>query len=97
MLLNSHLIKQHRQQNGWTQSQLAQMCDVSTRTIQRAEKDGNASMETTSALAAVFAIDRESLLAANGIHQVQQTVSVKKAVWFVGFAFVLGVLFGHIL
>jgi len=54
MLLNKELVKELRINQGWTQSQLAEFCSVSIRTIQRVEKDGSASLETSMALASVL-------------------------------------------
>lgn len=61
MFLDSQKVKALRDQKGYTQAQLAELCDLSARTIQRVERDGIASQETTSALAAVFEIQRTQL------------------------------------
>lgn len=55
------LIRKLRLKRGWTQSQLAEMVDVTTRTIQRIEKGHPPSLETRKALAAVFEVDLSSL------------------------------------
>lgn len=62
MFLNQHKIRNLRVQNTWTQQQLADLCNVSIRTIQRVERDGIASMETTMALAAAFNTPKKSLM-----------------------------------
>ena len=62
MFLNQHKIRDIRVQNTWTQQQLADLCNVSIRTIQRVERDGIASMETTMALAAAFNTPKKSLM-----------------------------------
>ncbi|MAP96486.1 MAG: transcriptional regulator [Ponticaulis sp.] len=62
MLLVSETVKDLRTKSGWTQQHLAEICDVSVRTIQRVEKDGVASMETTLALASVFDVEKTVLL-----------------------------------
>ena len=62
MLLVSETVRNLRTQNGWTQQHLAEICDVSVRTIQRVEKDGVASMETALALASVFNVEKTVLL-----------------------------------
>ena len=54
MLVDSKKMKQLRQSKNWTQQHLADVCDLSMRTIQRVEKDGVASNETISSYAAVF-------------------------------------------
>ncbi len=56
------IIRKLRLQKGWSQEQLAELTGLSTRTIQRIEKGSVASQESISALASVFAIDREELL-----------------------------------
>ena len=63
MLLDSNKLRQMREQRGWTQQQLAELCGVSVRTIQRIEKEGVASLESTSALASVYEIERHQLYA----------------------------------
>ena len=62
MHLNSEKIKQLRLDKGWTQQQLADACGVSMRTVQRVEKLGIASVDTTAALCAVFQLERRQLL-----------------------------------
>lgn len=91
MLLVSETVKDLRSQNGWTQQHLAEICDVSVRTIQRVEKDGVASMETTLALASVFNVEKTALL----MDSVQQGGATKpQTSWVHGVAgvalFVLG-------
>lgn len=62
MEINASRIKAIRQQHQWTQQQLADMCGVSLRTVQRVEKEGNAASETIMSLCAVFEVPREDLL-----------------------------------
>jgi transcriptional regulator with XRE-family HTH domain len=69
MEINASLIKQKRRDKGWTQQQLAEIADVSLRTIQRIEKTGSASNETVSALSTSFEIDREALLIVPRVEQ----------------------------
>lgn len=66
MQLNPQLIKQLRTERGWTQQQLAEICAISLRTVQRVEMQGLGSLETCKALAAAFAVDREQLLNLSG-------------------------------
>lgn len=61
MNINSEKIKQLRIENGWSQEQLSELCGLNLRTIQRLEKRGSASLETVSALAAVFKVSVNSL------------------------------------
>ena len=63
MLLNQSLVKEIRINKGWTQAQLADLCDVNIRTIQRVESDGLASLETTMALALAFGRETKDLFA----------------------------------
>ena len=51
------LIQKLRLQRGWSQQQLADLCGLSVRTIQRLEKGQDASVESLKSLAAVFEID----------------------------------------
>lgn len=62
MQLNPNTIKILRQQLNWTQQVLADACDVSLRTIQRVEKEGVASKETTMSLCAVFEVRQGELI-----------------------------------
>ena len=62
MLIDKGLIKNARQQRGWTQQQFADICDLNIRTIQRLEKTGVASMETSKALASVLEVSVADLL-----------------------------------
>ena len=48
------IIRSLRTDRGWSQEQLAEISGVSTRTIQRIENGGNASLESLKCLAAVF-------------------------------------------
>jgi transcriptional regulator with XRE-family HTH domain len=60
--VNAQKIKEMREQRGWSQNQLADMSNISLRTIQRMEKDGSSSMESVKSLAAVFEVDFKELL-----------------------------------
>jgi transcriptional regulator with XRE-family HTH domain len=59
--LNPSKIRQLRSDRGWTQQQLAEICGLSLRTIQRVELQGIASLETTKSLAAAFELDKSAL------------------------------------
>ncbi|MFK7865090.1 MAG: helix-turn-helix domain-containing protein [Pseudohongiellaceae bacterium] len=61
LMINSNFVKELRLEKAWTQEQLAIATGVSLRTIQRAEKDGSCSLETTQALAAVFGVEAAQL------------------------------------
>ncbi len=65
MLVDSKKLKQLRLEKNWTQQHVAEVCDLSMRTIQRVEKDGVASNETVAAYAAIFELDAVDLLMAS--------------------------------
>ena len=50
------IIKNLRLENGWSQEKLANLTTLSTRTIQRIEKDDNASLESLNLLEIAFSI-----------------------------------------
>lgn len=56
-MINSGLIRELRQQQSWSQNQLATVSGLSLRTVQRVEKTGVCSLETSRALASVFEVD----------------------------------------
>ncbi|MEM7492734.1 MAG: helix-turn-helix transcriptional regulator [Pseudomonadota bacterium] len=87
-----------RLDKGWTQQDLAELCDVSVRTVQRVEKDGIASLETTLALASVFEVDKAIFLETDPIKPVgfgvpRRLVPLLIATLTVGFVFGLSVGF----
>lgn len=55
------IVKKLRQKNNWSQEQLAILCGVSLRTIQRVEAGNQASLETLKSLASVFEIEISKL------------------------------------
>lgn len=55
------LIQKLRLQRGWSQEQLAEVSDLSVRTIQRLERGQPGSLESLKSLASVFEIDFSSL------------------------------------
>jgi len=55
------IIKNLRLENGWSQEKLADLTTLSTRTIQRIEKDDNASLESLNLLASAFKLDIKEL------------------------------------
>lgn len=65
------LIRKLRLQRGWSQSQLADMTGVTTRTIQRLERGHKASLETAKALAAVFEVDLSLFLKEDDIMTIE--------------------------
>lgn len=59
--LSPERVKYYRKDNGWSQELLAKAAGLSLRTIQRAEKDGNSSVETQLALAAALNVSSKNL------------------------------------
>ena len=51
------IVRKLRLQRGWSQEQLAELTDLSVRTIQRAERGQTPSLETARSLASVFGVD----------------------------------------
>lgn len=51
------IVRKLRLSRGWSQEQLADLCNLSIRTIQRVERGGQPSLETLNALAAVFEVN----------------------------------------
>jgi transcriptional regulator with XRE-family HTH domain len=102
MQLNPKTVKTLRLQHSWTQQHLADVSDVSLRTIQRVEKEGTASKETTMSLCAVFEVRQGELIKldeAKAIDSQQPDKTIKftvviAATAFISFAFgVASVLF----
>lgn len=63
MQLSVDKLKHHRELRAWTQSHLAEVSDISLRTIQRIEKSGVASQESVKSICAAYEINIEDLLA----------------------------------
>ena len=83
--LNNDKIQKLRLLKCWSQDELAAACDVSVRTIQRVEKNGTASLETTKALAAVFNLSPDKLQRSNRV-EVATFQFICKYAWLVAFA-----------
>jgi transcriptional regulator with XRE-family HTH domain len=94
MLVDAEKIKALRLENGWTQEQFAEICGVSVRTIQRIEKTGIASLDTTNALAAVLSTDRQALLAQGGVKSASTEFSLVHVSLIAALAFLLGAAIG---
>ena len=62
MQLNIEKIKKEREARAWTQSQLAEITNLSIRTIQRIEKKGYASPESTQSICAAFGIRADEVI-----------------------------------
>lgn len=63
MKINKDILRRERELRAWTQSHLAEVADLSMRTVQRIERTGDVSMESASALAAALNVDLAVLLA----------------------------------
>ena len=61
MEVRGDIVKTMRIDKGWTQAQLAEICDLNLRTIQRVENNGSASLETIMALCVAFDVKRQAL------------------------------------
>ncbi|WP_145579540.1 helix-turn-helix domain-containing protein [Yersinia vastinensis] len=59
--MNLYRIRELRQARAWSQEQLAELCGLSVRTIQRIENGEQASLETLGAIAAVFDLKASEL------------------------------------
>ncbi len=94
MHLDNDAVRELRLDRGWTQQQLADACGVSMRTVQRVEKDGVASLETTTALGVVFGVERRDLLRVSSPGEVEtvSTISLKLIVLGTLLGFVVGVM-----
>lgn len=62
MKINKEILRRERELRAWTQSHLAEVADLSMRTVQRIERTGDASMESAGALAAALDIDLAVLM-----------------------------------
>lgn len=64
MKINKEILRRERELRAWTQSHLAEVADLSMRTVQRIERTGDVSMESAGALAAALDIDLAVLMEA---------------------------------
>lgn len=62
MQIDSGLVKKLRMERHWSQSQLADACGLTLRTIQRLESSGRASIESARSLASVFDFNPDDLI-----------------------------------
>lgn len=71
------IVRKLRLKKGWSQEQLAELTDLSVRTIQRAERGQKPSLETARSLASVFEVDistfNRGVGSMNPIDQYKQT------------------------
>lgn len=90
--LNKDKILKLRAKKYWSQDELAAASGLSVRTIQRVEKTGTASLETTKALASVFVVTPDELQSFQKIENLTFNFICKYA-WLFAFA-VSSVCFG---
>jgi len=90
--LDNKKIQQLRLQQCWSQEELATASGISIRTIQRIEKTGNASLESSKALAAVFELTPAQLQQHSNIEHVTFHFLIKYG-WIAAFA-ISSTLFG---
>ena len=93
MDINSELVRARRIERGWTQQQLAEIADLSLRTVQRVENQSGASNETISSLCAVLDLERAALLAVD-LSQPEVRQAIHRAELVLPLAVGLGVLLG---
>lgn len=67
MKINKEMLRRERELRAWTQSHLAEVADLSMRTVQRIERTGDVSMESASALAAALNLDLAALMASSDV------------------------------
>ncbi len=60
------ILRKLRLQHGWSQEHVAELTDLSVRTIQRIERGGVPSLESAKALAAVFEVDLTTFQSPSG-------------------------------
>ncbi len=87
MKIDSAQLKQMRNSRGWTQQHLAEVSQLSLRTVQRAEKTGAVSQQTISALCSVFEVDRAVWKLEPELYR--DSVLFKKRSWMIA---ILGIL-----
>ena len=63
MKINKEILRRERELRAWTQSHLAEVANLSMRTVQRIECTGDASMESAGALAAALDVELTILMA----------------------------------
>ncbi|HTF96027.1 MAG TPA: helix-turn-helix transcriptional regulator [Cellvibrio sp.] len=62
MKINKETLRRERELRAWTQSHLAEVADLSMRTVQRIERTGDASLESAGALAAALDLELAVLM-----------------------------------
>ncbi len=93
MDVRGDMIRQLRLERGWTQQQLAEIADLSLRTVQRVENQNVASNESVSALASVLELSRDRILAATASPELMAQVE-RRVAWLLPAATVTGAALG---
>ncbi|AOT10619.1 transcriptional regulator [Pseudoalteromonas luteoviolacea] len=83
--LSKEKIHKLRMAKCWSQDELAAASSLSVRTIQRVEKTGSASLETTKALASVFGVTPTALQSSKRVENMTFNFICKYA-WLMAFA-----------
>lgn len=96
MMIDAERVRGQRIKRGWTQQQMAEVADLSLRTVQRIENQGVASNESVSALCAVLEMPREELLRVQE-RSAKQLATERRLVLLTAFAAAAGASFGAIL
>ncbi len=69
------ILRKLRLQHGWSQEHVAEITDLSVRTIQRIERGGQASLESAKALAAVFQVDVSTFINESGENNMSEQIN----------------------
>jgi len=67
------ILRKLRLQKGWSQEQVAELSDLSVRTIQRIERGGQPSLESAKSLAVVFEVDLTTFQQPSGEHNMNDS------------------------
>lgn len=97
MMINAELVRDHRVRRGWTQQQMAEVADLSLRTVQRIENQGVASNESVSSLSAVLELPRERLLAVAPQSTPQAEASQRRLIGLTALAAAIGAGVGTVM
>lgn len=83
MKINKEVLRRERELRAWTQSHLAEVADLSMRTVQRIERTGDVSMESASALAAALNVELTVLMAQSDVAGAVPAKSLRYTLWSV--------------
>src|SRR5690606_3990674 len=97
MQINALFIRETRTQRGWTQQQLADICGLRLRTIQRVELHGIAALETSKALARAFEVDRSQYEVESNSVEKPSAAPQRVPLWLLSLAFITALLSGMVI